>query len=537
MRLMQSELQNREEMLKKGYILPTFDRKQIITATKAEPVWLHFGAGNIFRAFIATVVQNLLNNGEMHKGLIVAEGYDYEIVEKVYRPMDNLNLVVTLKSNGTIDKTVVGSIVESLVMDTKSNDWNRLKEIFACKSLQMVSFTITEKGYNITDAAGNFLPNVIKDFEVGPSAPESYIGKLVALCYHRYLNGKLAISLVSLDNCSHNGTRLYNAVSEFSRQWENRALVDRGFTDYINDPACVAFPWSMIDKITPRPDAKVKAMLNKEGFEDTESVITSKNTYVAPFVNTEETQYLVIEDSFPNERPKLEKDGVLFADKETVNKIEKMKVCTCLNPLHTALAVYGCLLGYTLICEEMKDPQLKRMVEIIGYDEGLPVVVDPSIMDPKEFIDTVVNVRLTNPFMPDSPQRIVTDTSQKMAIRYGETIKAYTKRDDLDISSIKIIPLVFAGFIRYLMGVDDQGNAIELSSDPMKEFLQKQLIGIHMGDKGSFHEKLAPIFSNEKIFGIDLYSVGLGELSEQYFTELVTGPGAVRTTLKKYVGE
>lgn len=127
---------------------------------------------------------------------------------------------------------------------------------------------------------------------------------------------------------------------------------------------------------------------------------------MAPFVNAEECQYLVIEDNFPNGRPALEKGGLIFTTRETVDKVEKMKVCTCLNPLHTALAVYGCLLGYNLISEEMKNPSLKKLVEVIGYKEGLPVVINPGILDPKEFIDTVLNVRIPNPFMPDTPQRM-----------------------------------------------------------------------------------------------------------------------------------
>ena len=62
-----------------------------------------------------------------------------------------------------------------------------------------------------------------------------------------------------------------------------------------------------MDKITPRPDASVEALLKEDGLEDLDPVITSKNTYVAPFVNAEETEYLVIEDEFPNGRPALEK--------------------------------------------------------------------------------------------------------------------------------------------------------------------------------------------------------------------------------------
>ena len=157
---------------------------------------------------------------------------------------------------------------------------------------------------------------------------------------------------------------------------------------------------------------------------------------------------------------------MIFASRETVDKVEKMKVCTCLNPLHTALAIFGCLLGYELISTEMKDPTLRRLVEGIGYHEGLPVVVDPEILNPREFLDTVYT-RIPNPFMPDTPQRIMTDTSQKLAVRFGETIKAYANSPDLSVSDLKLIPLVLAGWLRYLMAVDDNGLPFQLSPDPM----------------------------------------------------------------------
>ena len=76
----------------------------------------------------------------------------------------------------------------------------------------------------------------------------------------------------------------------------------------------------------------MEELLKKDGLENLDPVITSKKTYVAPFVNAEESQYLVIEDSFPNGRPSLEKGGFIFTDRKTVDKVEKMKVCTCLNP-------------------------------------------------------------------------------------------------------------------------------------------------------------------------------------------------------------
>ena len=519
-----------------GFALPQFDRTAITKNTKEHPFWVHFGAGNIFRAFQANVVQNLLNDGVLDRGLIVAEGFDYEIIEKMYKPHDDYGIVVTLKADGTVDKTVVGSVVESITVDSENEtDFARLKEIFENDSLQMVSFTITEKGYSLVNGRGEMLPSVQADMKNGPEKPESYIGKVVSLLYTRFLSGEKPIAMVSMDNCSHNGTKLYEAVEAFAKQWEESALVKEGFHAYINDPKKVSFPWTMIDKITPRPDPSVRDILAKDGVEELDPVVTSKNTYVAPFVNAEECEYLVIEDAFPNGRPELEKGGLMFTTRETVDKVEKMKVCTCLNPLHTALAIFGCLLDYDLISKEMKNPVLKKLVEGIGYKEGLPVVINPGILDPKTFIDQVLNVRIPNPFMPDTPQRIATDTSQKLAIRFAETIKAYEASDRLNVNDLKLIPLVFAGWCRYLMAVDDQGKAFTLSSDPLLDTVCLYVKDIQLGDTVDAATVLKPILENKKIFGVDLYEIGMAEKVCQYFTEFIAGPGAVQKTLEKYV--
>lgn len=526
----------KEEWEKENFILPKFDREAVTKDTIENPTWIHFGAGNIFRSFPAALQQTLLNQGKTSKGIIVAEGFDYEIIEKINKPHDDLSLMVILKANGTIEKTVIGSILESLTVDSdNTKDFERLKEIFRNPSLQMVSFTITEKGYSLIGKDGEYMPIVIEDFNNGPHKPKSYIGKLTALCYERYKSSKKPIALVSMDNCSHNGAKLYNAVKTFAKKWVDNKSVDSGFIDYINDEKSVSFPWSMIDKITPRPDDGVKNMLIKSGFSDVEPTITSKNTYVASFTNAEEAEYLVIEDTFPNGRPPLEEAGVKFTDRLTVDRVEKMKVCTCLNPLHTALAVFGCLLSYTEIYKEMEDTELKALVEKIGYVEGLPVVVDPKIINPKDFIDEVLNKRIPNPFMPDTPQRIATDTSQKMSIRFGETINAYINSSELEVTDLKFIPLVIAGWCRYLLGVDDNGEKFEISPDPMLSMLKEYLQGIELIQKGPFHEQLKPILSNEKIFGVNLYAVGLGELIEGYFGEMLYAKGAVRATLKRYL--
>jgi fructuronate reductase len=532
MRLNDLELQNRALWEKAGIVLPRFDRAAMIKATEAAPQWVHFGAGNIFRAFPAALAQVLLEQGLVQTGIVVAEGYDGEIIDKSFTPFNNLTLSVTLKSDGTIDKQVIASVSHSFRMDKSLND---LKKIFASPSLQMASFTITEKGYELTNRDGLLFPDVADDIQSGPAKAQSYMGRIAALCYERYSKGAFPLAMVSMDNCSHNGDKLFAAVESFAQGWVEKGKADAGFLHYVRNPQRLSFPWTMIDKITPRPDEGVKTMLATAGLEDLDGAVTVKNTYVAPFVNAEETQYLVIEDFFPNSRPPLEKAGVLFTNRETVDKVEKMKVCTCLNPLHTALAVFGCLLGYTRISDEMKNPDLVKLIKGIGYQEGLPVVVDPGIIKPQEFIDVVIKTRLPNPFMPDTPQRIATDTSQKVPIRFGETIKAYLATG-MGVDRLTLIPLVLAAWLRYLLGVDDEGASFEVSPDPLYSSLASVLGGVRLGQKGPF-AALEPILSNSKIFALNLYEAGLGQRIESYFEEMLAGPGAVAAALRKYTGE
>ena len=526
------ELQNREQWESAGFSLPRFDRAAVRTRTRKEPVWLHLGAGNIFRAYPAVLQQRLLEHGLQDRGIIVAEGYDFDIIDYAYTAFDDLSVSVTLKADGEIGKTVVSSVVESVKMDDEG--LARLREIFAAGSLQLVSLTITEKGYNLTGGDGSPLPGISEDFGAGPSAPVSFMGKLASLCFHRYKNGASPLALVSMDNCSQNGRLLFEAVRGFAAGWVKNGAADAGFLDYVEDPARLAFPWSMIDKITPRPFGGVASMLKDAGLEGAEGIVTSKNTFIAPFVNSEESEYLIIEDAFPNGRPPLEKTGVIFTSRDTVEKTEKMKVGACLNPLHTGLAVFGCLLSYTRISDTMKDQALLELVRKIA-DEGLPVVVDPKILSPAEFIRTVIDVRFPNPFMPDTPQRIATDTSRKISVRFGETVKSYI-RAGLDIGALRAIPLVMAGWCRYLMGVDDNGETFDVSPDPMLPELRALLAGVTLGGDVDHREVLRPLLSNASVFGVDLYEAGLSGRVEEYFASMIKGTGAVRDTIEAVLG-
>lgn len=536
MLLTRESIRNIDKWRQAGIKLPNYDVEKVAEKTKENPTWLHFGAGNIFRGFISLLQQNLLDKGLSKTGIIAVESYDYEIIEKIYVPYDNLSMLVVMNLDGTLEIEVIGSISDKIMADLTHSDWKRLKDVFSNPYLQIASFTITEKAYNLKDFSGEYIKDVKEDIENGLDKPKHIISKVTSLLYQRYKKGKYPVALLSLDNFSGNGEKLFNSIKTIAEEWQRKGFVETRFLDYLTDSTKVSFPLSMIDKIVPRPSEEVKKKLEDLGLERMDIIKTSKNTIIAPFVNAEKIHYLVIEDKFPNGRPPLEEAGVIFTDKETVEKVERMKVTTCLNPLHTTLAIFGCLLNYNTIADEMKDPCLKKLVEKIGYDEGLPVVVHPGVLDPKEFLREVIEVRFPNPYMPDTPQRIATDTSQKMAIRFGETIKSYRERPDLKVTDLKYIPLVIVGWLRYLMALDDEGNPMTLSPDPLLEDLRSHISNIKLGDVNSVQDNLKPILSNVNIFGVDLYEVGLGERIESYFKEFIEGPGAVRRVLEKYLG-
>jgi len=147
--------------------------------------------------------------------------------------------------------------VSEKAMSSDEAQWNRLKEIFTSPSLQMVSFTITEKGYALHKADGSWFPFVEADIKNGPAQSAGAMAVVTAMLYERYQAGKYPLALVSMDNCSQNGAKLRESVMTMAEEWKKAGFVEQGFVGYVSDENVVAFPWTMFDKITPRPSEQI----------------------------------------------------------------------------------------------------------------------------------------------------------------------------------------------------------------------------------------------------------------------------------------
>lgn len=539
MKLTIDGIKNREAWENAGIALPGYDVEKVSEKARKEPRWAHFGIGNIFRVFIGGIAHGLLESGVMDRGITCVETFDGQVVDRIYEPYDNLALSVILHGDGTREYKVLGSLAEAIKAQPSDRaQWKRLKEVFSAPSLQLVSFTITEKGYALHRADGSWLPVVESDIRGGPERAVGAMAVLTAMLYERYRAGGYPLALVSMDNCAQNGARLRRSVLTMAAEWEKAGFVEPGFLSYVGEESTLAFPWTMIDKITPRPSEEIARDLENLGLEDMQPIITDQKTYIAPFVNAEKPQYLVIEDSFPNGRPGLEKGfGVYLADRNTVNLSERMKVTSCLNPVHSATGPLGVALGYEHFAHMLNtDGDMMKMARMVAYDEGLPVAPDPGILSPRAFVDELFNDRFPNEYLGDTNLRLAVDVSQMVGIRFGETIKAYAARYG-DASRLTAIPLGIAGWLRYMLGVDDGGKKYELAPDPMNQELREQLKGITVGAPETFTDQLRPILSNERLFFTDLYQAGLGDKIETMFREMIAGPGAVKAAVHHYMAE
>lgn len=527
MQLNYKGIEDRQAWEKDEIALPNYDYRLASQKAVEHPLWAHFGIGNIFRHFIGGIADELLQKGLCDRGINCIETFDYEVVDRIYDAFDNLALSVTLHADGAQDKRVIASLAEAVKADGTEKGICRLKEIAREPGLQIISFTITEKGYLLSE----------NDTKNGPWESCSAMSLVSSMLYERYLNGRSAITLLSMDNVSKNGEKLKKSVLELADAWAEKGLAEEGFANYLRDGSLVSFPQTMIDKITPRPSEQIADELERAGVEYMAPIITDKRTYIAPYVNAEHAQYLVIEDDFPNGRPAFEEcRGVYTTSSGTVDLSEKMKVTACLNPVHSATGPIGVLLGYPLFADMLiEDEAMMKMARMVAYDEGMPMLSDPVIISPKEFADELFSERFVNRYLGDTNLRLCTDTSMGLGVRFVHTIKAYADKFG-SADCLTAIPLGIAGWLRYLMAVDDAGNSYELAPDPWADRIHGRLSDIKIGDPSSYKGQLQAILSDEALFGANLHEAGIAGKIEGMFCEMIEGTGAVRRCIEKYIG-
>ena len=514
-----------------GYNIPKYSVDNVRECTKNKPDWIHFGSGNLFRSLLCNVNQENLDQSLTTKGIIAVSGRNTKKHRRTYKMNNNLCVYLQLNHDGTIDKNILANICDTIELARDSNDFNTLKSYFESDNQIWLTFTITEKGYNLRDSEGKYLDDVLLDFEKGPTTSSSYFGMICSLLLHRYYSGQLPTVLTSFDNLKSNGQVLKNIFEEYAKTWIRNGYVEKGFLDYLNNIERVTFPWTMTDKITPSVFEESLEIIHNDCYKNQQIFSSYFTSLDSAVVNAEKSQYLIIEDSFPITRPSLQGNGVLYTTRDEVSNYELIKVTAALNPIHSTLAVFGSLFEIPTIYDCLRNPLLKLLVTNMGYKESI-LSLDCSLQHKgKEFLTEVLEERFSNPFIKDTPSRIMTDTSMKVAVRYGETLKrAYLRGDNMKNYVCHMLSI--AGWLRYHQGVSDLGAKIQVSSDPRFD----QLIS-NYSEKSLNSDYIKLILEDKDLFGVDLHLIGVANTVQEMINSMSCGIGNVKSTIEKYLKE
>ncbi len=347
---------------------------------------------------------------------------------------DGLYTLVLKHSDGTYEPRVIGSIVEYLFAP---DDPEAVIEKMAAHSTRIVSLTITEGGYNISDVTGEFdaaNPDVIRDLEPG-AVPRTTFGLITEALRRRRKLGLAPFTVMSCDNLQGNGHLSRRVFTTFAR------LRDPELGDWVERE--VRFPNSMVDRITPvTTDADRAEVRERFGIDDRWPVVCE------PY-----TQW-VLEDTFTAGRPAYEKVGVQLV--EQVEPYELMKL-RLLNGSHQALCYFAYLAGYRLVHEAAQDPLFRAF--LLGYmdEEATPTLPPVPGVDLEEYKHTLIE-RFSNPQVRDTIARLCAQSSDRIPKWLLPVIREQLAAG----GEIRRSAAVVASWARYAEGVDERGEPIEV---------------------------------------------------------------------------
>lgn len=392
---------------------------------------LHFGVGNFHRAHQAVYLDQLFNAGEDLGWAILGAGTmpsDAAMREKL-RAQDYLTTVVEQDVN-VMAARVTGTMTDMLPVGDADAIVNALSD----PAIRIVSLTITEGGYFI-DASGAFNPAhpAIAADAAAPDHPKTVFGLILAGLRARRQKGIPPFTVMSCDNIPHNGKVTMNAVAGLA------ALIDPALADWIK--AAVAFPNSMVDRITPATGTReIDALRDQFGIADNWPVFC------------EEFKQWVMEDHFPSGRPALEKVGVTFVSDVSPYELMKIRI---LNGGHAAIAYPASLLDIHFVHEAMEHPLIRGFLAKLENEEIIPVVPPVPDTDLKEYY-RLIERRFSNPKIGDTIPRLAQDGSNRQPKFILPSTADRLARDQ----SITGLSLVSALWCRYFEGTSDSGKPI-----------------------------------------------------------------------------
>lgn len=467
--------------------LPTYDRSKLV------PRIVHLGFGAFHRAHQAVYADILASEHGSDWGYTEVNliGGEQQIADLNHQ--DNLYTVAEMSADAWTAR-VVGVVKEALHAQVDG-----LETVLAkmCEpQVAIVSLTITEKGYCHSPATGQLMldhPFIVADLQ-NPHQPKSAPGVVVEALARRKAAGLPAFSVMSCDNMPENGHVMRNVVCAYAR------AVDAELADWIESH--VTFPSTMVDRIVP---AVTPETLDK--IEQLTGVRDPAGVACEPF------RQWVIEDNFVAGRPAWEKAGAeLVSD---VIPFEEMKL-RMLNGSHSFLAYLGYLAGYQHINDCMGDENYRRAAHDLMLKEQAPTLKVQNV-DLARYADLLIE-RYTNPALRHRTWQIAMDGSQKLPQRMLDSVRWHLA----DNSSFKLLALGVAGWMRYVGGVDEQGNAIEVC-DPLLPVIQA---AVQQSEEGE--SRVKALLAIEAIFGKDLPLQGqfVDQVTNAYLSLLSKGAKA-----------
>ena len=440
---------------------PTYDRSNLKTRM------VHIGFGAFHRAHQALCSDKLADQGS-DWGYCEVNLNSGDLIQALRE--QNLLYTLTEMADDSLQTRVIGVITQAL--HGKSDGIEAVINAMSQPEVAIVSMTVTEKGYCHQPASGNLNPDhpdIVHDLQ-NPDSPRSLPGLILAAIRRRRKQDLPAFSVMSCDNMPENGHVIRNVIVQLA-QYQDPALAD-----YIQQH--ITFPSTMVDRIVPAmTDAAFAALNARLGCSDPVAVEAE------PFFQW------VIEDNFVNGRPAWEKAGAeLVSD---VLPYEEMKL-RMLNGSHSFLAYLGFLAGYEYISDCMADPHFRAAARSLMVDEQAPTLRTQGV-DLNAYADSLI-ARYENRAIKHRTGQIATDGTQKLPQRMLDSLRWHLQRG----SDCDLLLLGVAGWMRYVGGIDEKGQPIEIR-DPMKAQLAECVASSEEGEA-----RVRALLSMHEVFGDDL---------------------------------